>query len=128
MTGSLARYTTPMAPLPSSLRTSYRPSFVTRAPAAIRAKSPPDRRILRGMDASAPAIRGVPIVRVGRGRAERREDRVSVEEPLEIRVGGETLAVTMRTPGDDFDLAAGWLVAEGIVRRPEDLVRMEHGR
>ncbi len=59
---------------------------------------------------------------------ERREDRVSVEEPLEIRVGAETLAVTMRTPGDDFDLAAGWLLAEGIVRRPADIVRMEHCR
>ncbi len=59
---------------------------------------------------------------------ERREDRVSVEEPLEIRVGAETLAVTMRTPGDDFDLAAGWLLAEGIVHRPADIVRMEHCR
>ena len=79
------------------------------------------------MDESAPAVRAVSIVRIGAG-SERREDRVSVEEPLEIRVGGETLAVTMRTPGDDFDLAAGWLVAEGIVRRPDEVVRMEHCR
>ena len=79
------------------------------------------------MEESAPAVREVSIVRVGSG-SERREDRVSVEEPLEIRVGAETLAVTMRTPGEDFDLAAGWLVTEGIVRRPEDIVRMEHCR
>ncbi|HWZ85050.1 MAG TPA: formate dehydrogenase accessory sulfurtransferase FdhD [Thermoanaerobaculia bacterium] len=80
------------------------------------------------MEQTAPAVRSQPIVRFGAAAPERREDRVSVEEPLEIRVGGETLAVTMRTPGHDFDLAAGWLVAEGIVRRPEDIVRIEHCR
>ena len=80
------------------------------------------------MEESAPAVRRQPIVRFGDAAPERREDRVSVEEPLEIRVGGETLAVTMRTPGHDFDLAAGWLVAEGIVHRPEDIVRFEHCR
>jgi FdhD protein len=51
---------------------------------------------------------------------EPREDRVAVEEPLEIRIaaGGErrTLAVTMRTPGQDEELAAGFLFAEGLVR------------
>ncbi len=57
-----------------------------------------------------------------------REDWVTVEEPLEIRVGSQTLAVTMRTPGHDFDLAAGWLVTEGIVSRPDELVRLEHCR
>lgn len=49
----------------------------------------------------------------------RREDRVITEEPLEIRLAapglpGERLAVTMRTPGHDFELAVGWLTAEGI--------------
>jgi FdhD protein len=57
-----------------------------------------------------------------------RPDRLAVEEPLEIRVGAETLAVTMRTPGHDFDLAAGWLLAEGIVSRPDEIVRFEHCR
>ena len=47
-------------------------------------------------------------------------DAVAVEEPLEIRVDGEPLAVTMRTPGDDEDLAAGFLFGEGlVVGRPE---------
>jgi FdhD protein len=48
-------------------------------------------------------------------------DRVTIEEPLEIRVGGQTLAVTMRTPGHDLELAAGFLVAEGIVSRLEEI-------
>jgi FdhD protein len=43
------------------------------------------------------------------------EDRVAVEEPLEIRVGGEALAVTMRTPGHDEELALGFLHGEGLI-------------
>lgn len=42
-----------------------------------------------------------------------------VEEPLEIRVGGRSLAVTMRTPGHDVELAAGFLVSEGVIARSE---------
>ncbi len=45
----------------------------------------------------------------------RAEDAVTVEEPLEIRVGGRPLTVTMRTPGHDVELAIGFLIAEGIV-------------
>jgi len=48
-------------------------------------------------------------------RAIKREDVLAGEEPLEIRVGGRSLAVTMRTPGDDVDLAAGFLVSEGVI-------------
>jgi FdhD protein len=50
-------------------------------------------------------------------RVTRREDILVVEEPLEIRVGGRSLAVTMRTPGNDVELAAGFLVSEGVVSR-----------
>lgn len=50
-----------------------------------------------------------------------RADTLAVEEPLEIRLGGESFTVTMRTPGHDFELAAGFLVSEGIVRSPEEL-------
>ncbi|MHC5796227.1 formate dehydrogenase accessory sulfurtransferase FdhD [Lacisediminihabitans sp. FW035] len=60
--------------------------------------------------------RRVTRVTVGQG-AVRREDVLAVEEPLEIRVGGKALAITMRTPGHDFDLAAGFLVSEGVVSR-----------
>ncbi len=58
------------------------------------------------------------------GHAEPVPDRLAVEAPLEIRLGqgGESrsLAVTMRTPGADAELAAGFLYGEGVVRRPED--------
>jgi FdhD protein len=50
-----------------------------------------------------------------------RGDVLAVEEPLEIRVGGAPLAVTMRTPGDDIDLTAGFLRTEGIVTAPGDI-------
>ena len=49
------------------------------------------------------------------GGAEHRADLLAVEEPLEIRVDGEPLTVTMRTPGDDIDLAAGFLFTEGLL-------------
>jgi FdhD protein len=49
-------------------------------------------------------------------------DQVAVEAPLTVRVGGVTVATTMRTPGHDLDLALGWLVAEGVVRHPEDVL------
>ena len=48
-------------------------------------------------------------------------DQVVVEEPLEIRVEGTSLAITMRTPGDDLDLAAGFLFTEGVIDGPDDL-------
>ena len=49
------------------------------------------------------------------GPAEPRADLLAVEEPLEIRVDDEPLTVTMRTPGDDIDLAAGFLYTEGLL-------------
>jgi FdhD protein len=49
------------------------------------------------------------------------EDLLAAEEPLEIRVGGTPLAVTMRTPGHDFELAAGFLVSEGVVVATEEI-------
>lgn len=50
-----------------------------------------------------------------------RDDTVSVEEPLEIRLDGEPIAVVMRTPGDDFELVGGFLLTEGILHEPEAL-------
>jgi len=50
-----------------------------------------------------------------------KQDRVAVEEPLEMRIGDRPLTITMRTPGDDEDLACGFLFSEGILKRPEDL-------
>ncbi len=56
----------------------------------------------------------------------RRPDTVVVEEPLEIRVDGTSLSVTMRTPGDDFDLAIGFLLTEGILHDPKDIQQIMH--
>ncbi|KQR02682.1 formate dehydrogenase family accessory protein FdhD [Arthrobacter sp. Leaf145] len=53
-----------------------------------------------------------------------KEDVLAAEEPLEIRIGGTSFAVTMRTPGDDFDLVAGFLVSEGIIRNPSELLSL----
>lgn len=65
------------------------------------------------------------VVRLDRGSRDERFEHVVVEEPLEIRVGDEPIAVTMRTPGADRALAAGFLRTEGIVGRREDLVAVE---
>ena len=69
------------------------------------------------------ATRGTRVLRIP-GRAEV-DDLVAVEEPLEIRIGGEPVAVTMRTPGHDEELALGFCVTEGLspdaARVPDDL-------
>ncbi|WP_030548939.1 formate dehydrogenase accessory sulfurtransferase FdhD [Streptomyces albus] len=61
------------------------------------------------------------VVRIRDGAVSARPDTLVAEEPLEIRLGGKPLAVTMRTPGDDFALAAGFLVSEGVLGRAEEL-------
>ncbi len=53
-----------------------------------------------------------------------RADLLAVEEPLEIRVGSQPLAVTMRTPGDDIDLAAGFLATEGVVAAADGITEI----
>jgi FdhD protein len=55
------------------------------------------------------------------GSSGHRADLLAVEEPLEIRIGGTPLTVTMRTPGDDIDLAAGFLFGEGLLNPAVDL-------
>src|SRR4051812_10035604 len=59
------------------------------------------------------------VLRLGGPEPVERPDTLVVEEPLEIRVAGRPLVVTMRTPGDDMDLAAGFLVSEGVVSEAE---------
>jgi FdhD protein len=54
----------------------------------------------------------VDVIRLPDGRSER--DSVAVEEPLEIRIGGNPVAVTMRTPGHDEELALGFCISEGL--------------
>jgi FdhD protein len=61
------------------------------------------------------------IDRVRGQTRERARDELAVEEPLEIRVDGRALAVTMRTPGEDEELAAGFLAGEGLIAGPDDV-------
>src|SRR4051794_31697913 len=61
------------------------------------------------------------IERVQGGAIERVEDELAIEEPLEIRVDGKALAVTMRTPGEDEELAVGFLAGEGLIAGPADI-------
>jgi FdhD protein len=67
------------------------------------------------------ARRPVLRVDVATGSTSTRPDTLAAEEPLEIRVGGRPLAVTMRTPGDDLDLAHGFLLTEGVIRSGADI-------
>lgn len=64
------------------------------------------------------------------GRKAQRADRVVTEEPLEIRISGaggsKTVAVTMRTPGADFELAAGFLFSEGVVSDRSDIAGISY--
>lgn len=68
----------------------------------------------------------VDVIRVNGVRGERVRDLAAAEEPLEIRVDGTPLLVTMRTPGADRELAAGLLLAERIVLSPDDLGAIRH--
>src|SRR5713101_7983357 len=75
------------------------------------------------MEAPPYSAAAVDVVRLPGGRTER--DQVAVEEPLEIRIGGKPVAVTMRTPGHDEELALGFCISEGLMpaaaRLPDDL-------
>jgi FdhD protein len=59
------------------------------------------------------------------GKVRRKDDFLAAEEPLEIRVGEHPLSVTMRTPGHDLELAAGFLFTEGLVQRREQIIALE---
>jgi FdhD protein len=64
------------------------------------------------------------------GRLRVRPDTLATEEPMEIRIVSgdvrQTVAITMRTPGADFELAAGFLYGEGIVSSPEDILKISY--
>ena len=80
------------------------------------------------------SIADVPVQRVREGVVQPAVDRLAVEEPLEIRLvhgaaeerASRNVAVTMRTPGHDVELALGFLYGEGIVRRRADVADVEH--
>lgn len=71
------------------------------------------------------AVTIVQMLRLSReGVAEKRSDDTAREEPLEIRVEGRSVAVVMRTPGHDEELTAGFLVTEGVVQKPRDILEI----
>ncbi len=74
--------------------------------------------------------RKVQVTTVEAGTVRRRGDVLATEEPLDIRVSAAgvdvSVGVTMRTPGNDFELAAGFLYAEGIVSRPEEILSIRY--
>jgi FdhD protein len=77
--------------------------------------------------ADSPEICRTEITRWRSGVEPRREqDALAREEPLEIRVRGQSVAVTMRTPGHDAELAAGFLLTEGLVTRRADILEIAH--
>ncbi len=90
-------------PLAASRAAAYRPHPMTTTP-------------------STDATRLLPVRRHPPG--DLHDDPVVVEEPLEIRVDGDPLAVLMRTPGRDRDLAAGFLLTEGVIDGPDDLTAL----
>jgi FdhD protein len=68
------------------------------------------------------------VVRFGRRAGGPAEDVAATEEPLEVRLHGKPFAVIMRTPGSDRELAAGFLLSEGVIHSHEDLGAVEHCR
>lgn len=69
-----------------------------------------------------------PVRHLSNKEAVARPETLAVEEPLEIRVNGTPLTVTMRTPGSDVELAQGFLLTEGIVTRRDDIVSVRYCR
>jgi len=80
------------------------------------------------------SIRKIPITRVNDGEAAEITDALAIEEPLEIRLeytlNGEikvqNVSVTMRTPGNDTELATGFLFTEGIIKNIDDIANIDH--
>lgn len=62
-----------------------------------------------------------PVMRITADGVRRRQDALAAEEPLELRVDGKALAVTMRTPGHDVELAHGFLLTEGVIGAQADI-------
>jgi FdhD protein len=73
-------------------------------------------------------VRRVTVTRVGAAGAEHVEDLAAAEEPLDIRLHGESFAIVMRTPGEDQALAAGFLFSERVIRAAGDIGAVEHCR
>ncbi len=69
--------------------------------------------------------REINILKFREGEVNSASDELAVEEPLEIRVRGRAVSVTMRTPGHDEELAAGFLLSEGMIHQQRDVLKIE---
>lgn len=74
------------------------------------------------------SIRRVTVVRSDHGRRVVAEDATAAEEPLDVRLHGQSFAIIMRTPGEDQPLAAGFLYAERVIRSADEIGAIEHCR
>jgi FdhD protein len=84
-----------------------------------------DRRCRGGLNMPEPT-QTREILKIGPDARSNTADEIAVEEPLEIRVAGEPVAITMRTPGSDTELVAGFLLSEGIITSLGDVSRIYH--
>ncbi|MEN9787447.1 MAG: hypothetical protein RLZZ299_2711 [Pseudomonadota bacterium] len=80
----------------------------------------PGEALRRGLSPSAPCTTNA-VVRHDDAGVHESLDTLAVEEPLDLRLEGRAVALVMRTPGDDLDLAAGFLWTEGVIEEPGDL-------
>jgi len=74
------------------------------------------------------SILTVPVQKVEGGSSSPFQDLLAIEEPLEIRLAGKTISITMRTPGHDPELAAGFLFTEGILQGSHQIRAMQSGK
>lgn len=84
----------------------------------------PKERFIEAHPDPSIACRRVKIIRVGSEKRSTEQDVVAEESPLEIRIEGKPIAVIMRTPGHDEELAAGFLLSEGVIARREDIFEL----
>jgi len=95
----------------------------------MNARAKTDSRPSGPASPSSVPVRDVDVTLVhewNNGQLRAQQDYLVGEEPLEIRVNGHALSVTMRTPGHDLELAAGFLFTEGIIARADQIVFIEH--
>jgi len=79
-----------------------------------------------GLPGQEESVRTVPVARFDRHRSRTLEDAVAREEPLEIRLGGASVGVVMRTPGHDEELALGFVITERVVRSLDEVASVRH--
>src|ERR1700685_1086777 len=81
---------------------------------------------MKNLSLLARPVREVPMQRMKGAAVSQERDCLAAEDPLEIRVEGHNIAIVMRTPGEDRELAGGFLVTEGLLHTAGDLVDISH--